>query len=86
LAEVDPSDAEICWMVYDLQKDTDLNKYHLAPHRKVFTKFNESINQITIAKPGDINEFMKLLQSKLDECLDGESVNLNRTVSLEDLI
>ena len=86
LAEVDPSDAEICWMVYDLQKDTDLNKYHLTPHTKVFTKFNESINQITVAKPGDIKEFMKLLQTKLDECLDSESVNLNRTVSLEDLI
>lgn len=73
-------------MVYDLQMDAALNKYSLVPHRKVFTKFNESINQITIAKPGDIKEFMKLLQTKLDECLDGESVNLNRSVSLEDLI
>jgi hypothetical protein len=86
LAEVAPSDAEICWMVYDLKKNEEQNKFQLVPHRKVFTKFNESITQITIAKPGDVLEFMKTLQTKLDECFDSEVVNLNRTVSLEDLI
>jgi len=86
LKEVDPSDAEICWMVYELEKQETLNKYKLAPYKKVYTKFNESINQITIAKPGDIKEFLALLQSKLDECLDTEGANLNRTVSLEDLV
>ena len=73
-------------MVYDLEKDHHQNKYELNPYKKVYTKFNESISQITIAKPGNIEDFMKLLQSKLDETLDNESSNLNRSVVLEDLL
>lgn len=86
LAEVAPEDAEICWMVYDLKKDQSQNRYELKPYKKVYTKFNESISQITIAKPGNIEDFMKLLQSKLDETLDNESSNLNRSVILEDFL
>lgn len=86
LAEVSPEEAEICWMVYDLEKNHHQNKYELKPYKKVYTKFNESISQITIAKPGNIEDFMKLLQSKLDETLDNESSNLNRSVVLEDLL
>ena len=70
LQEVDPSDADICWMVYDLKLNQNKEKYKLVPYKKIYTKFDESIKQITIAKPGDINQFKNLLKLKMRDSLD----------------
>lgn len=69
LEEVAPSEAEIAWLVYDLELDTEKNRYQLTRHRSVFTKFSESLKKITIPIPGRVSDFVSVLQQKLDEKL-----------------
>jgi hypothetical protein len=71
-AEVEPSEAEIAWLIYDLSHDAGKNFYTLIQHRKVYTKFETALNKITVSEAGDVQEFLTLLQNKLDEKLEGD--------------
>lgn len=83
LDEVSKDKAEIAWLVYDLVHDTRLNKYILTRLKTVYTTFNESLREITVAKPGQVIDFVGVLQGKLDEKLDGtDPIN----VSLDELM
>ena len=64
---VPPEEAEIAWLVYDLECVND--SYNLIHDQTVYTKFNPAINKITKPEPGDMEDFMGLLQDKLDEHL-----------------
>ncbi len=66
LDEVAKSKAEVAWFVYDLVLDKATNKYVLTRVKTVYTKFSEALSQITVAKPGKIEDFTKALQKKLD--------------------
>lgn len=63
--EVEKSEAEVAWFVYDLVRDEAANKYSLTRVKAVYTKFSESLLQITVAKPGNIEDFIRVLQEKL---------------------
>jgi hypothetical protein len=80
LDEVDPKDAEIAWLVYDLVLDADKDQYALTPYRKVYTKFSEALTQITVAKPGDMATFVNVLQGKLDRKLDESTPPTTATI------
>lgn len=84
LNEVSPKKAEIAWFIYDLQLDKKLNRYVLSRIKTVYTSFSESLQQITVAKPGQISAFENVLQGKLDEKLDNG--NAPNNVALEDLL
>jgi len=68
--EVDPQEAEMAWMIYDLQHNSEQNRYQLTRTRTVYTMFNAALSRITIAEVGDIQKFTELLQAKLDEKLE----------------
>jgi len=68
--EVDPREAEMAWMIYDLQHNLEQNRYQLARTRTVYTMFNTALSRITIAEVGDIQRFTEMLQTKLDEKLE----------------
>jgi len=70
LREVEPSEADIGWFVYDLVKNKTENRFKLCRCKTVFTKFNESIEKITHSEPGDIADFVEQLQEKVDEKLE----------------
>ncbi|HTV47805.1 MAG TPA: NotI family restriction endonuclease [Phycisphaerae bacterium] len=70
LEEVDPSVADIAWFIYDLKKDKSKDVYTFTRHKTIYTKFHESLNKITRSDPGDIKEFLGMLQSKVDEKLN----------------
>ncbi len=72
LDEVDSSDAEIAWLVYDLAGDENAQQYQLTLTRIVYTRFQDSLNQITTPQPGTLSDFTAQLQSRLDEKLDDE--------------
>ena len=57
-------------MILYLKLNQNKEKYKLVPYKKIYTKFDESIKQITIAKPGDINQFKNLLKLKMRDSLD----------------
>lgn len=67
--EVDVRDAELAWLIYDLQLDAAQNRYRQVHTRTVYTRFKQALDKITIAEPGDVGDFMGLLQGKLEEKL-----------------
>lgn len=68
--EVPQENAEMAWLVYDLKIDKESNIFNLARHKTIYTKFEESLEQVTKPKPGDVQEFVDHLQEKLDEKID----------------
>lgn len=70
LKRVDESQADIAWFVYDLVKDASLNVYKLTKIETVFTKFDEALDKITRSEPGDVSNFLELLQDKVDAKLN----------------
>jgi len=74
LSEVEPGEADIAWMIYDLQYVSAENRYQLVQNKIVYTKFGDALDRITRAEPGPIEDFIGDLQQKLDEKLeDGDS-------------
>jgi hypothetical protein len=70
LTEVEPHEAEIAWLVYDLTFDASQNLYRLGLHRAIYTSFQVALDQIATPQPGPMVEFMEYLQEKLDEKLE----------------
>ena len=69
LKEVPQDKAEIAWLVYDLELHQANNQYILKRSKTVYTEFTTSLDQITKSEAGDMNEFLSVLQEKLDEKL-----------------
>jgi hypothetical protein len=70
LEEVEKNLAEIAWLIYDIRHDSKNNKYDLELTKIVYTKFEQALDKITRSDAGNIEEFIGILQSKLDECLE----------------
>jgi hypothetical protein len=70
LTEVSKEAADVAWLVYDLEKDSTSDAYKLAKKSIVYTKFKESLDSITRAEPGEIRDFIDLLQTQVDEKLE----------------
>lgn len=70
MMEVDKSEAEMAWLVYDLQLDQQQKRYKLERFRTVYTQFDTALEKITRAEAGDIQYFMGHLQEKLDAKLE----------------
>jgi hypothetical protein len=52
--------------------------------KTIFTKFSDSLRQITVSKPGKIEDFVEVLQEKIDEIIDNPTQP--RNVTLEELL
>lgn len=70
LNEVPKSKAEMAWIVYDLVLNAKAKRYDLKAWKTVYTKFDESLNQITRSEAGDLKDFMDHLQEKVDDELE----------------
>ncbi len=71
--EVDRSEAEMAWLIYDLQHDPQQNRYRLVHFKTVYTQFGPALDKITTTEPGDIQSFLDQLQEKLGEKLEDGS-------------
>jgi hypothetical protein len=71
LREVNRDEADIAWILYDLQLDSRKKEFDLVHTKTVYTEFEPAITQISTLQPGNINDFIGLLQDKLDEKLEG---------------
>lgn len=65
LEEVDRSDAEIAWFIYDLQLDKSRNLYNLARSGVKYTKFESALTTITTPSIGEMADFMKNLKIRI---------------------
>jgi len=62
--------ADIAWLIYDLEKDKSNDCWNLVQKETVYTEFSPAMNRIIKPQPGDVGDFLDLLQNKLDEQLD----------------
>jgi hypothetical protein len=71
LKEAPAAKADIAWLLYDLKLEKASNRFKLTQNRIVYTEFEPALRQITTAEPGRIDQFIDVLQQKLDEKLEG---------------
>ena len=57
------------------EKGKGPGRYSLSKVDEVFTEFEPSLVSITTASPGQVEDFVKLLQEKLDEQIETPPVN-----------
>ena len=77
------SKADIAWFLYDLIYSKKDKQYHLELVETVYTEFESALNRITTPEPGEVADFIGILQNKLDRHLDK---NPPDTPSLKDII
>ena len=70
LTEVDEEEADIAWLVYELDFIENQNRFQLVPYQTIYTQFRPALQQITTPEAGPLNDFVTELQTKLDEKLD----------------
>src|SRR5579875_925742 len=74
--EVPQEEAELAWLIYDLQLDSVYNRYQQYLVNTVYTRFESALKRLTVAEPGDITQFIAKLQKRLQKELDaGESLS-----------
>lgn len=79
LKQVPKSDGDIAWLIYDLElikgENQKPGRYFLKKVDEAFTKFEPALHSITRPSPGKLEDFMGVLQEKLDEQLETPPVN-----------
>lgn len=79
LKKVSKAKADIAWLIYDLElteeKDHEGGRYLLKKVDEVFTEFEPALLSITTASPGKVEDFIKLLQEKLDDQIETPPTN-----------
>lgn len=79
LTTVSKDKAEIAWLIYDLElakeEGCESGRYFLKKVDEVFTGFEPALLSITRPSPGRIDDFMKLLQEKLDDQMETPPTN-----------
>jgi len=73
LQPVDPNKADMVWLLYDLVPHG--GTFKLTKVDSVYTKFLPALNIITTPRPGNIKNFLKILQDKVDEQLETPPTN-----------
>ncbi len=73
LPTVQKEKADIAWFLYDLVFDNTTKQYGLALVETVYTEFEAALLRVTTPEPGNIDDFINVLQSRLGERLEGQS-------------
>jgi hypothetical protein len=73
LKRVEKEKADIAWLVYDLKLES--GRFQLERVDTVYTEFQSALMTITQPVPGKLEDFIKILQEKLDEQLETSPKN-----------
>lgn len=78
LIRVPKKKADMMWLIYDLEltKTDGQQRYKLTKIDEVFTEFKPALLSITTPVPGNMDDFIKLLQDRLDEQLETPPGNM----------
>lgn len=71
MPRVKREEADIAWFLYDLRQDQSKSRYQLIDKEVIYTKFEPALRRIVNPEPGKMEDFLGILQQKLDEKLDG---------------
>ncbi len=77
------SKADVAWFLYDLVFDIEQKQNNLVLNETVYTEFEPALLKVTTPVPGDVADFINILQNRLDEHLDK---NPPDAPSLKDII
>lgn len=83
LPTTDKSKADIAWFLYDLEFNKKQNQNNLVLVDTIYTEFEPALLRVTTPEPGDVSDFINILQNRLDEHLDKNSPD---APSLTDII
>ena len=79
LEEVSKPKADIAWFIYDVElieaKANNPARYSIKKVNEIFTKFEDALISITTPLPGKLEDFIKLLQEKLDDHIETPPTN-----------
>ncbi len=77
LTRVHKNKADIAWLIYDFELTNieGQERYKLTKVDEVFTEFEPALLSLTTPVPGKIDDFMRLLQDRLDEQLETPPTN-----------
>ena len=67
LPQVAAQDADVAWLIYDLQLQEASGRYQLVNSQTIYTQFTPALQVITTATPSAESNFLRTLQRKLDE-------------------
>ena len=74
LENVSKGDADIVWLIYDLEltreTESKMSRFTLRKVDEVFTEFDPALISITTPTPGKMDDFVRLLQERLDEKME----------------
>lgn len=72
LKKVSKSKAQVAWLIYELAlvNNNGHESFSLKKVDQVYTEFEPALLSITTPDPGNVHNFMKLLQEKLNEQLE----------------
>ncbi len=65
-------EADIAWFLYDLEYNKETDTYQLVLVETVYTKFQEALEKVIFTQPGKMEDFVAILQGKLDERINNE--------------
>lgn len=71
LPQIKKEKADIAWFLYDLILNKKTKQYNLKLTDTIYTEFETALLKITTPEPGNVSDFISLLQDKLDERLEG---------------
>jgi len=83
MPSVDVKKADIAWLLYELKPQPKENRFTLVQEEVVYTEFGPALDRIIKPEPGNIKDFIEVLQEKLDKQLDEnppDAPTLNDTV------
>jgi hypothetical protein len=83
LPEVSPAAADLAWLIYDLKEDSPGGPLRLAHVKTIYTEFADTLSAMTRPAVGDPNDFIKVLQGKLDVQFKTENPPENNTIDVE---
>lgn len=77
LTKVNKQNADIAWLIYDLElcSTEGEERYRIKKVDEVFTEFEPALLSITTPVPGKIDDFMNMLQGKIDGELETPPTN-----------
>jgi hypothetical protein len=70
MPRVDIERADIAWLLYDLKAEPQEDRFKLVQKEVVYTEFGSALDRIIRPEPGKVEDFIEVLQKKLDEQLD----------------
>jgi len=68
LPRVQADKAQIAWFLYDLQRAKGV--YNLACIETVYTEYSPALERITTPEPGNLLDFVRVLQDKLNDHME----------------